>query len=227
MVVLSVVSRAIALPSVKVSICQRVEWKMQQSPTEIYKSIVYVLARGNGSNAKQSKVGSTRVSPQHRAKNYTDGGWTVFYELEVAGPLRFHIERTAHEILSEEGYWIDPASVGDGSGSATETFACPPAEAQKAVQSAFDTTMMQMMTYIDGHPNLRPISKLKNDEAPISIETEIEKLFGLDDPLQRKIRQQDAEIAYMREVVSDYKNRIQILENDLSDCKLRMERLSG
>ena len=200
---------------------------MQQNLTEIYKSIVYVLARGNGSNAKQSKVGSTRVSPQHRAKNYTDGGWTVFFELEVAGPLRFHIERTAHEILSEEGYWIDPASVGDGSGSATETFACPPAEAQKAVQSAFDTTMMQMMTYIDGHPNLRLISKPKNDEASVSIETEIEKLFALEDPLQKKIRQQNAEIAYMKEVISNYESRTQILENDLSDCKMRMERLSG
>jgi hypothetical protein len=84
-----------------------------------------------------------------------------------------------------------------------------------------------MMTYIDGHPNLRLISKPKNDEAPISIETEIEKLFGLEDPLQIKIRQQNAELAYMKDVVSDYKNRIQILENDLRDCKMRMERLSG
>jgi hypothetical protein len=87
--------------------------------------------------------------------------------------------------------------------------------------------MMHMMTYIDGHPNLRLISQPKNDEAPISIKTEIEKLFALEDPLQIKIRQQNAEVAYMKEVVSDYKNRIQILENDLSDCRMRMERLSG
>ena len=198
---------------------------MQQSPTEIYKSIVYVLARGGGSNAKQSKVGYTRGSSQNRAKNYTDGEWTVFFELEVAGPLGRYIERTAHEILSEEGYWIDPASVGDGSGTATETFSCPPAEAQNAVQSAFDATMMQMMAYIDSRPNLRLISKPKNDEASVPIETEIEKLFGLEDPLQKTIRQQAAEIAYMKEVVSDYQSRIQILENDLSDCKMRVERL--
>jgi hypothetical protein len=200
---------------------------MQQGPTEIYKSVVYVFARGGVSDAKQSKVGYTRGSSQNRAKNYTDGEWTVFFELEVAGPLGRYIERTAHEILSEEGYWIDPASVGDGSGSATEVFACPPAEAQKAVQSAFNTTMMQMMAYIESHPNLKPVSKSKTDEAPISIDNEMEKLFGLEDPLQKTIRQQNAEIAYMKEVVSDYQSRIQILENDLSDCKMRAERLSG
>jgi hypothetical protein len=197
---------------------------MQQSPTEIYKSIVYVLARGGGSKAVLSKVGSTRISSQNRAKNYTDGEWSVFFEMEVAGPLRFYIERTAHEML--EPYWVSPEMVGGG-GTAKEVFACSPAEAQQAVQSAFNTTMIQMMAYIESHPNLKPISKSKNDEAPIQIENEIEKLFALEDPLQIKIRQQNAEIAYMKEVVSDYKNRIQILENDLSDCKMRMERLSG
>ena len=200
---------------------------MEQSPTEIYKSIVYVLARGGGSNAKFSKVGSTRVSSQSRAKNYTDGEWSVFFELEVAGPLRFYIEHTAHEILSADGYWIDPAMVAGSGGNAKEVFACPPAEAQKAVQSAFNKTMMQMMDYIESHPNLKPVSKSKSDEAPISIDDEIGKLFGLEDPLQKTIRQQNAEIAYMKEVVSDYQSRIQILENDLSDCKMRAERLSG
>lgn len=200
---------------------------MEQSPTEIYKSIVYVLARGGGSNAKFSKVGSTRVSSQNRAKNYTDGEWSVFFELEVAGPLRFYIEHTAHEILSADGYWIDPAMVAGSGGNAKEVFACSPAEAQKAVQSAFNTTMIQMIAYIDSHPNLKPISKSKNDEAPIPSENEIGKLFGLEDPLQKTIRQQNAEIAYMKEVVSDYQSRIQILENDLSDCKMRAERLSG
>ena len=196
---------------------------MDQGSTEIYRSIVYVLARGGGPNATFSKVGSTRVSSQNRAKKYTDGVWTVFFEMEVAGPLRFHIERTAHELLTERGYWIDPAMSG---GTAKEVFACPPAEAQKAVRSAFDTTMMQMMTYIDGHPNLRLISKPKNDEASVSIETEIENLFALENPLQKIVRQQTAELDYLKEVISDYKKRVQILENDLSDCKMRMERLS-
>lgn len=84
--------------------------------------------------------------------------------------------------------------------------------------------MIQMIAYIDSHPNLKPISKSKSDEAPISIDDEIVKLFGLEDPLQKTIRQQNAEIAYMKEVVSDYQKRIQILENDLSDCKMKAER---
>jgi hypothetical protein len=198
---------------------------MQQNPTEIYKSIVYVLSRGDGSKAKLSKVGYTRGSSQSRARNYTDREWTVFFELEVAGPLGRYIERTAHGILSEDGYWIDPASVGDGSGSATEVFACPPAEAQKAVQSAFNTTMMQMMTYIEGHPNLSKGTGTKKDEPPTSTATEIEKLFGSENPLEKTIRQKDAEISYMKEVVRDFENRVQILENNLSDCKIKLASL--
>lgn len=197
---------------------------MEQTPSEIYKSIVYVLARGGGSKAILSKVGSTRVSSQNRAKNYTDGEWYVFFEMEVAGPLRFHIERTAHELL--EPYWISPETVGGG-GTAKEVFACSPTEAKKAVQSAFNTTMIQLMAYIESHPNLKPNLKSPSGEAPISIETEIENLFALEDPLQKKIRQQNAEIAYLKEVVSDYRNRIQILENDLSDCRMKIERLLG
>jgi hypothetical protein len=198
---------------------------MQQSPTEIYKSIVYVLGRGDGSKAKQSKVGYTRGSSQSRARNYTDREWTVFFELEVAGPLGRYIERIAHEILSEDGYWIDPASVGDGSGSATEVFACPPAEAQKAVQSAFNTTMMQMMAYIEGHPNLSKGTGTKKDELPTLTATEIEKLFSSENPLEKTIRQKDAEISYMKEVVRDFENRVQILENNLSDCKIKLASL--
>lgn len=197
---------------------------MEQNPTDIYKSIVYVLARSGGSKAILSKVGSTRVSSQSRAKNYTDGEWSVFFEIEVAGPLRFHIERTAHEFL--EAYWVSPEAVGGG-GTAKEVFACPPAEAQKAVQAAFNKTMIQMMAYIESHPNIKPISKSKNEDAPSPIETEIEKIFGLEDPLRKKVRQQNAEISYMKEVISDYKNRIQILENDLSDCKMRLKSFLG
>jgi len=96
-------------------------------------SIVYVLARED--RADLVKVGSTRVSAQSRANNYTDGGWHVINELEVPTMLQFYVEHYAHDFLKKRGKWLPPAIT---SGTASEIFMCSSELAIEAVERAFN-----------------------------------------------------------------------------------------
>jgi hypothetical protein len=80
-------------------------------------SIIYVLSRTD--NSSISKIGSTEISAQSRAQNYTDGDWSVFSEIEVPSVVKFSVERFAQRILKSGGYWLDPKISG---GTATEVF---------------------------------------------------------------------------------------------------------
>lgn len=106
-------------------------------------SIIYVLSRTD--NSSISKIGSTEVSAQSRAQNYTDGDWSVFFEIEVPSAVKFSVERFAQRILKSGGYWLDPKISG---GTATEVFLCEAKIAMNAVQKAWvvvrQETLLQM-----------------------------------------------------------------------------------
>ena len=106
-------------------------------------SIIYVLSRTD--NSSISKIGSTEVSAQSRAQNYTDGDWSVFSEIEVPSVVKFSVERFAQRILKSGGYWLDPKISG---GTATEVFLCEAKIAMNAVQKAWvvvrQETLLQM-----------------------------------------------------------------------------------
>ncbi len=193
---------------------------MNESTSSIYKSVVYVLSRDGTSNV--SKVGSTRISSKSRAADYTDGGWRVFFELEVAGPLRFYIERTAHEILTEQGYWLDPGMTG---GSAKELFTCHPNLAKAAVESSFQKSIDQMIEYIAAHPRFRDsISLTSANEAPLKMETGYGSIQSERSAGEKSLTFANAEISYLKGVIKDYEHRLQITENNLNDCRMNLDR---
>lgn len=94
------------------------------------KALVYVLERNEKHVGNLSKVGSTKISADLRAKDYTDGEWKVFFTLEVPLILQFIVESSAHKILQDKDLWFDPAFV---SGSAREVFCCDSKVAKDAV----------------------------------------------------------------------------------------------
>jgi len=107
------------------------------------KSIIYVLKRAD--HDEISKVGSTKISAQSRAQNYTDGDWTVFFEITVPSVVQFIVERFAHDILKKNGYWLDPKITG---GSATEVFFCEPEIAMSAVENAWIKTREETLVQL-------------------------------------------------------------------------------
>lgn len=197
------------------------EREMTESPPSIYKSVVYVLSRDGTSNV--SKVGSTRISSKSRASDYTDGGWTVFFELEVAGPLRFYIERTAHEMLTDQGYWLDPGMTG---GSAKELFTCHPNLAKAAVENSFQKSIDQMIEYIAAHPRFRDTISLSSvDERSNQTGPEIHSDLRERTADEKSLTFANAEISYLKGVIKDYENRLQIMENNLNDCRMHLNRI--
>ncbi len=95
---------------------------------------VYVLDRVDATTPI-SKIGSTTVSAERRAKDYYDGDWKVHSSTIVPALLRFPIEKMAQKVLIDEGYWLDPKLTG---GSASEIFLCEPERAEEAVSASFD-----------------------------------------------------------------------------------------
>ena len=86
------------------------------------RGFVYVLERPEDDEKSEMlcKVGYTSVSASSRAREYTDGGWEVHYEVEMQDWLARLVERDLHRAL--ERYWFDPAILG---GIAKEVFMCP------------------------------------------------------------------------------------------------------
>lgn len=110
------------------------------------KAVVYVLHRRDGSRLNLTKVGSTRISADSRAANYTDGGWTAYFTTEVSAHVRYAIEKEAHSILKEKGFWLDPTTTG---GTAQEIFICSPQEAKDAIFLSIQTINKQISDYIN------------------------------------------------------------------------------
>lgn len=97
----------------------------------ITESTIYVLERKEKNNFHISKIGSTSVSVEGRASNYTDGEWSHYFSMKVPSALRYAIEKKAHEILIKDGLWLDP-SISDS--PSREIFVCDPALARDAVE---------------------------------------------------------------------------------------------
>ena len=102
---------------------------------------VYVLDRVDATSPI-SKLGSTTVSAESRAKDYYDGEWRVHSVKPVPALLRFPIERIAQEILIDEGLWLDPKLTG---GSASEIFLCAPERAEQAVSESFELVSNRLL----------------------------------------------------------------------------------
>ena len=85
------------------------------------RGFVYVLERAEPNETTETlcKVGYTSISALSRSKDYTDGGWDVYFEEEMQDWLARLLEQDVHKALEE--YWLDPAIVG---GSAKEIFLC-------------------------------------------------------------------------------------------------------
>jgi hypothetical protein len=107
-------------------------------------AFVYVLRRVD-SVQPVSKVGFTRKKAEGRAKDYTDGEWEVFFERRVPSLLGLAIERLAHQILTEDGHWLDPKL---NNGVATEIFLCEAVIAVRAVSQAVTRTRAQLQDWL-------------------------------------------------------------------------------
>ena len=133
------------------------------------KAIVYVLHRQGGQSHKLAKVGSTKISAESRASNYTDGGWTSYYTAEVSVHIRYAVEKAAHNILKQNGHWLDPSVTG---GSAQEIFTCSPQDAKNAVDRAIEAVKLELTQFVDPE-YYEELQKLKAENAQIREELEI------------------------------------------------------
>ena len=133
-------------------------------------SIVYVLSRDDNPNL--CKVGSTKNSAALRAANYTDGGWTVFFEKSVPKVLQFPLERYSHSLLKQKGYWLDPKV---SAGSARELFVCSPELAVQIVNQAWDDLRLSVAEQIGSIlPETETKSKLEH-QFLISAKAELDE----------------------------------------------------
>ena len=129
-------------------------------------SIIYALYRRDESRHNLTKVGSTKISADSRAVNYTDGEWLKYFECEVSSHIQFAVERTTHRILRNKGYWLDPRVTN---GTAQEIFTCEPEEAKRAIIEALDMVKADLGRFI--HPQtdrlLKEISRLRDDKRKL------------------------------------------------------------
>lgn len=100
-------------------------------------SIIYILRRTNNPNI--CKVGRTTNTAESRAKDYTDGNWSVGKIFSVHPNLLKDTEEKAHQLLSE--YWLDPAMYD---GSAKEIFECDLETAEKAIERAIKSVVQEV-----------------------------------------------------------------------------------
>jgi cell division septum initiation protein DivIVA len=133
------------------------------------KAIIYVLHRQGGQSHKLAKVGSTKISAESRASNYTDGGWVSYYTAEVSVHIRYAVEKEAHNILKQNGHWLDPSVTG---GSAQEIFTCSPQDAKNAVERAIEAVKLELTQFVDPE-YYEELQKLKAENEQIREELEI------------------------------------------------------
>lgn len=183
------------------------------------KAIVYVLHRQGGSSHKLAKVGSTKISAESRAANYTDGGWASFYTAEVSAHIRYAVEKEAHNILKQGGHWLDPAITG---GTANEIFTCSPHEAKIAVERAIHIVKRDLKSFIDPEYDAE-MQKLKLDNATFSNE-----IGALKRQSQEIERYKDAQrVVNEAEHVKKLQERIRILDKTLIERDQQIKKLGS
>ncbi len=173
------------------------------------KAVVYVLHRQDGSRHNLTKVGSTRISADSRAANYTDGGWTAYFTAEVSAHVRYAVEKTAHSILSEKGFWLDPTITG---GTAQEIFTCTPQEAKDAIFSAIQIVKWELADFI-GDEIASDLVKAKNKILQLSQELEGLKKLHKDQSLTSV----SYKVINEAEHIKKLQDRIRILDRSLSE----------
>lgn len=126
-------------------------------------SIIYVLSRADAIRHNLTKVGSTKISTDSRAANYTDGGWIKYFDIEVSSHIQFAVERTAHRILRDKGHWLDPRATD---GTAQEIFTCGPEEGKQAIIDAVDKVKFDLGRFIYPQTDqlFREIARLRDDK---------------------------------------------------------------
>lgn len=180
------------------------------------KAVVYVLHREDGSRNNLSKVGSTKISADGRAANYTDGGWTAYFTAEVPAHVRFAVERKAHSILSKKGLWLDPTITG---GTANEIFTCTPNEAQNAIVDAIQMIKSELSDFIGDEIALSLTkAKHKNLELAQKLESQDKELESL-----KKIHKDQLLIADSYKIINEAEHikklqaRIRALDKSLNE----------
>lgn len=152
-------------------------------------SIIYVLTRKNDASSVLSKVGSSKISAQSRAQNYTDGDWVVYYEIKVPSVLQFSVEHFAHEILKGKGCWLDPKITG---GSANEVFICDPVIARDAVNDSWNNIRISLAGQIG-------FSKSELDQQTEEIISQwVEKLSKVEDEQKINKKENDKEVSKLK-----------------------------
>jgi len=182
------------------------------------KAIVYVLHRQGGQSHKLAKVGSTKISAESRASNYTDGGWTSYYTAEVSVHIRYAVEKAAHNILKQNGHWLDPSVTG---GSAHEIFTCSPQDAKNAVERAIEAVKLELTQFVDPEYS-EELQKLKVENAKIIEELKILKhqseepeLYS--DPVTLQVKRLQERIKELKKTVIEKDRKITKLSFDLQN----------
>lgn len=197
------------------------------------KAIVYVLHRQGGQSHKLAKVGSTKISVESRASNYTDGGWTSYYTAEVSVHIRYAVEKEAHNILKQNGHWLDPSVTG---GSAQEIFTCSPQDAKNAVERAIEAVKWDLTHFVDPETG-EGLQKLRVENAKLSTELEILKRQSQEtvlfkdsytlhvNRLQERIRELDAMVFDRDQKITRLRAEIDkaVVEKDREIIKLRSD----
>jgi len=156
-------------------------------------AFVYVLRRVD-SVQPVSKVGFTRKKAEGRAKDYTDGEWEVFFERRVPSLLGLAIERLAHQILTEDGHWLDPKL---NNGVATEIFLCEATIAVQAVSQAVTHTRAHLQDW------LQPTDPI----AIANLEAEVRQLENLLSKERQDSCQRVSQINKLSERLSEEQSR--------------------
>lgn len=135
-------------------------------------SIIYALYRSSETRHNLTKVGSTKISADSRAANYTDGEWIKYFDFEVSSHVQFAVERTAHKILRNKGFWLDPRVTN---GTAQEIFTCEPEEAKKAIIDAVEMVKADLGRFV--HPQtvqlFQEVSRLRDDKRRLEERLEL------------------------------------------------------
>jgi len=204
------------------------------------KAVVYVLHRRDGSSHNLTKVGSTRISADSRAANYTDGGWVAYFTAEVSAHVRYAVEKKAHSILSERGFWLDPTILG---GTAQEIFTCSPQDAKDAILAAMQIVKGELADFIGDEialylmktknkvlevtQELEGLKKLHKDQSLTSVSYKIINEAEHIKKLQDRIRILDRSLSEKDREISSLRTEITRLNDTLGDNEYRSSRKRG
>lgn len=200
-------------------------------------SIIYVLTRQQDTSSILSKVGSSKVSAQSRAQNYTDGGWVVYHEILVPSVLQFLVEHFAHRILKDKGFWLDPKITN---GSASEVFLCEPTIAKEAVDISWENIRISLAEQI-GFPSeivqsllnentvSQSIEEFKSKNASILSRIRIEHETKLKEQLSELKQKTEKVLAEQKEQLlkaeEKFQNNKEHYENEISKLQNEIDRL--